>query len=142
MGGARYSVPAEIKETADAFYRAFSNRNLRAIMGQWAQTPYAAVAGPAGQLHHGYDEVCRYWEAKFQRLSGVGLNVRLTGAKCHAIGDVGWLSGIERRTFTSGDSTWQQELRVTCVLERRSSGWQIVSYHASRAAEHAQELAS
>lgn len=131
MGRARFGVRDEIKETSDAFYRALSNRNLKAIVSIWAHEPYTVVAGPSGGLHQGWPQVCHFWEQRFAELADRKVTAKLVNSMCHAVGDVGWLSGVERRTIMEDGETWSEELRVTCVLERKGVNWQLVSYHAS-----------
>lgn len=142
MGGARYSVRDEIRETAEAFYRAVSNKNLKAIDGLWAHEPYASVAGRSGHLRQGWAAVHSYWETRFRELGETRVSARLRGSVAHAVGDVGWVSGTEIRTITEGDQQRREELRMTAVLERRGTRWQIVSYHVSEGAQSIAMLAS
>jgi ketosteroid isomerase-like protein len=133
-------VNEEIKETIEAFYRAVSNKSLKAIDEIWAHEPYAAVAGRSGHIRQGWNGVQGYWEQRFQQLAGVKVNARLRNMVCHAVGDVAWISGTEIRKVAEGDETHQEDLRMTCVLERKGSRWQIVSYHASEPAPVASAL--
>jgi ketosteroid isomerase-like protein len=142
MGRARYGVREEIKDTAESFYRALSNKNLKAIDAIWAHEPYATVAGVNGQLHQGWSQVYGYWERRFQQLADTRIVVKLTGVMCHAVGDVGWLAGTERRTIARGDDTWHETRQVTAILERRGTSWQMVSYHVSAPAEEMAALAN
>jgi ketosteroid isomerase-like protein len=131
MGRTRYGVNDEVKETAADFYRAVSNKNLKAIDGIWAHERYSAVAGRSGVIRQGWDNVRGYWEERFRQLGDVRVDAKLRGSICHAVGDVAWLSGTEIRTVTRGDEKRHEELRMTAVLERKGAGWQIVLYHAS-----------
>jgi ketosteroid isomerase-like protein len=131
MERARYGVNDEVKDTATDFYRAVSNKNLKAIDGIWAHERYAAVAGRSGTIRQGWDNVRGYWEERFQQLGDVRVDAKLRSSLCHAVGDVAWLSGTEIRTVTHGDEKRQEKLRMTAVLERKGARWQIVSYHAS-----------
>lgn len=131
MGHGRYSVPGEIRETADRFYRAIAKRNLKAIDALWSHAPYAAVAGPSGGLQQGWDAVSRYWEWRLSNLEPGQPLLHLGNMVCHAVGDVGWFSATERRVFDAPEGKREEEVRVTCVLERTTGGWEIVSYHAS-----------
>jgi ketosteroid isomerase-like protein len=142
MGRTRYGVRDEIKDTADAFYRAVSAKNLKAIEALWVHVPYAAVAGRSGEICQGWEQVRRYWEERFRQLGTVKVSARLTHMVFHAVGDVAWLSGTEIRTITDGDQIRTETLRMTCVMEREGTGWQIVSYHASQPAERTEALAS
>lgn len=134
MGRTRYGVRDEIKDTAETFYRAVTAKNLKAIESIWAQVPYAAVAGRSGQIRQGWPAVRGYWEQRFRQLGDIKVVARLTDAVVHAVGDVAWVSGTECRTVTEGDLVRREELRMTCVLERKGTQWEIVSYHASEAA--------
>ena len=142
MGRARYGVREEIKETAESFYRALSNKNLKAIDTIWAHEQYATVAGVNGHLHQGWNQVRAFWESRFQQLADTKIRVKLIGIMCHAVGDVGWISGTEYRTITRGDETWHESRHVTAVMERKGTNWQIVSYHVSAPTEEIAALAN
>jgi ketosteroid isomerase-like protein len=131
MVTARYSVRDEIKDTTDEFYRAVSNKNLKAIDAIWAHEAYSTVAGRSGAIRVGWGAVRGYWEMRFHQLGDTTVKARLRNPVCHAVGDVAWLSATEIRTVVHGDESRQEELRMTAVLQRRGTRWQIVSYHAS-----------
>lgn len=131
MGRTRYGVNDEVKDTATDFYRAVSNKNLKAIEAIWAHERYAAVAGRSGTIRQGWPNVRGYWQERFEQLGDVRVDAKLRNSMCHAVGDVAWLSGTEIRTVTYGDEKRHEELRMTAVLERKGTRWQIVSYHAS-----------
>lgn len=131
MGRTRYGVTDEVKDTAADFYRAVSNKNLKAIDGIWAHERYAAVAGRSGAIRQGWESVRGYWEERFKQLGDTRVDAKLRSSLCHAVGDVAWLSGTEIRIVSRGEEKRQEELRMTAVLERKGTRWQIVSYHAS-----------
>lgn len=137
MGRARYSVRDEIKDTAECFYRAVSTKNMKLIDEVWSHESYATVAGRSGHIRQGWDQVRAYWEQRFVQLDGVKVSARLKSPLVHAVGDVAWLSGTEIRLVTHDEDMRQENLRMTAVLERRGTGWLIVSYHASEGAEAA-----
>lgn len=134
MTQARYGVRDEVRDAAEAFYRAVSSKNLKAMDGIWAHQAYATVAGRSGGMRLGWPAVRAYWEQRFRELGETRVQARLRSSVCHAVGDVAWLSGTELRTVTEDGEQRREELRMTCVFERRGSGWQIVSYHASEPA--------
>lgn len=142
MARARYGVHDEIKDTTESFYRAVSSKNLKGIDSAWAHERYASVAGRSGPICQGWEQVRGYWELRFKQLGDIKVSARLRNSLCHAIGDVAWLSGTEIRTITLGEETRKENLRMTCVLERKGSRWQIVSYHVSEGAAPVAELAS
>lgn len=134
MRPVKYGVHDEIKQTAETFYKAISNKNLGAIDTIWAHTPYAAVAGRSSHLRQGWPEVRKYWEERFRDLGEIRVVAKLQRPVVHAVRDVAWLSGTELRTVTDGEHVRREELRMTAVLQRTDDQWQIVSYHASEAA--------
>lgn len=142
MGRTRYSVPGEIKDTMESFYRAVSNKNLKSIDSLWCQEPHAAVAGRHGDIRQGWNNVRGYWEVRFRELGDTRVNAKLRNAVVHAVGDVGWISGTEIRTITEDSRDRQEQLRMTAVLERKGSRWQIVSYHVSEGVRDTPALAS
>jgi ketosteroid isomerase-like protein len=142
MGRTRYGVRDEVRDTAEAFYRAVSNKNLKAIDACWAHEAYVSVAGRSGHIRQGWPHVRGYWEERFRQLGDVKVTARLHHSLCHAIGDVAWLSGTEIRTVTHGEDVRREELRMTAVLERKSTDWKIVSYHASEGAAARAALAA
>lgn len=142
MERTRYGVRDEIKDTAEAFYRAVTNKNLKAIDILWAHEPYASVAGRSGRIRQSWPQVRAYWELRFQQLGDTKVVARLRNPVVHAVGDVAWVSGTELRTVSRDDNVEHEELRMTCVLERKGARWQIVSYHASEPAAARELLAS
>lgn len=142
MQQARYGVRDEVRAAAEDFYRAVSKKNLKAIDEIWAHEKYATVAGRSGQIRLGWPAVRAYWELRFHQLGDTQVQARLRNSICHAVGDVAWLSGTELRTVTADGEKRHEELRMTCVMERKGTNWQIVSYHASEPAESRAELAS
>ncbi|HZU11727.1 MAG TPA: nuclear transport factor 2 family protein [Chloroflexota bacterium] len=133
MGRDHYGVRDEIKDTAESFYRAVTNKNLKGIDSVWAQVPYASVAGRSGHIRQGWPAVRGYWEERFAQLGPIKVVAKLQGLVVHAVGDVAWVSGTELRTISDGDIR-HERLRMTAVLERKGDQWQIVSYHASEGA--------
>ncbi|HLJ67341.1 MAG TPA: nuclear transport factor 2 family protein [Chloroflexota bacterium] len=141
MGRARYGVRDEIRDTAESFYRAVTKKSIRSIDSLWAHEPYASVAGRSGHIRQGWPQVRGYWEQRFQQLGDIRVVAQLRNSVCHAVGDVAWLSGTEIRKVIDGDQVRTEELRMTAVLERKGTRWQIVSYHASEPAGAAVALA-
>lgn len=142
MGRARYSVRDEIRDTIEGFYRAIAQKNLKGVEKAWAQEPYVALAGRKGDLRQGWDRIRDYWEQRFRQWNGLTVTTRLSGMTCHAVGDIAWASGLEVRTLSDGERTRQETLRMTAVLERKGTTWQIVSYHVSIPQQEDLSLAS
>lgn len=132
MAQTRYGVRDEVKDSIEAFYRAFSHKNVKSLEQAWVQAPYAILAGPQGEIHQGWEQISAFFSQRFDQLEDVKIVAKLANMVCHVVGDVAWLAGTERRVMTSGESQNLEELTVTCVMQRLGTGWQLVSYHASR----------
>jgi ketosteroid isomerase-like protein len=131
MEATRYGVRDEIRDTTEEFYRAVSKKSLKGIDLVWTHEKYTTVAGKSGAMQLGWPAVRGYWERRFRELGETVVRARLRSSVCRAVGDVAWVSGTEIREVSHGDEKRREELRMTCVLERRGTQWQIVSYHAS-----------
>jgi ketosteroid isomerase-like protein len=142
MERTRYGVPDEIKDAVGAFYRAVSTKNLRAIDNLWCQVPYVAVAGRHGHIQQGWNQVRSYWERRFRQLGDTRVDARLKNVVVHAVGDVGWISGTEIRTIKQDGDAREERLRMTSVLQRTGSRWQLVSYHVSEGIEEGPDVDS
>ena len=85
MGRGRYGVRDEVKDTAEAFYRAVSNKNMKAIDAIWAHEAYTTVAGRSGHIRMGWPQVRGYWEQRFRQLGDITVSARLKTSICHAV---------------------------------------------------------
>ncbi|HET9340415.1 MAG TPA: nuclear transport factor 2 family protein [Casimicrobiaceae bacterium] len=121
-----YTTP---QDAASAFYQAFEQRDLDAMMATWADDEEIVCVHPGGPRLVGYDAIRNAWEQLFA--GDARLKFRLE--QPIAIDTVGLAvqSAIEHVTLADGGT---RGLAVaTNVFMRTPTGWRIVCHHASPA---------
>jgi hypothetical protein len=109
----------------EAFYRAFADRDMRAMRDVWADDAPTACTHPGWSPLIGSDSVLASWQAI---LSGAGApDIECRAIKAFTIGDSGVVLCYER----IGDDT----LVATNVFVRRGSVWKMVHHHAGPLAQ-------
>jgi hypothetical protein len=113
----------------EAFYRAFADRDMRAMREVWADDAPTACTHPGWAPLLGAASVLASWQAI---LSGPGApDIECQPVKAFALGDSGFVLCYER----IGDDT----LVATNVFVRRGSVWKMVHHHAGPLAHPAPE---
>ncbi|MEO8487434.1 MAG: nuclear transport factor 2 family protein [Betaproteobacteria bacterium] len=119
-----YTTP---QDAATAFYQAFEQRDLDAMMATWADDEEIVCVHPGGPRIVGYDAIRSAWEQLFS--GDARLKFRLE--QPIAIDTVGLAmqSAIEHVFLADGSP---RGLAVaTNVFMRTPMGWRIVCHHAS-----------
>lgn len=119
-------------ETADeaeqAFYRAFENADLDAMMQVWADDDTIACAHPMGKLLQGRATVRESWRQLFSGDQRMRFRVQHQQIRhsdslaTHTVLEVIFLRGDERP---------RPPLVATNVFVRTEQGWRMVLHHAS-----------
>jgi ketosteroid isomerase-like protein len=117
------------QDVALAFYQAFENRDIDAMMAAWADDEEIVCVHPGGARLVGYDAVRNGFEQIF---AGEGkLRFRLDQIVVLETVGLAMQSAIEQ--VYSGDSTLRGLVVATNVFMRTPSGWRLVCHHASPA---------
>jgi ketosteroid isomerase-like protein len=115
------------QDVALAFYQAFENRDIDAMMAAWADDEEIVCVHPGGARLVGYDAVRNGFEQIF---AGEGkLRFRLDQIVVLETVGLAMQSAIEQ--VYSGDSTLRGLVVATNVFMRTPSGWRIVCHHGS-----------
>ena len=109
----------------EAFYRAFADRDMRAMRAVWADDTPTACTHPGWGPLVGADAVLASWQAI---LSGPGApSIECRPVRAFTLGDSGFVLCYEH----IGDDT----LVATNVFVRRGSVWKMVHHHAGPLAQ-------
>jgi ketosteroid isomerase-like protein len=109
----------------EAFYRAFADRDMRAMREIWADDATTTCTHPGWAPLIGAASVLASWQAI---LTGTGApDVECQAAQAFTLGDSGFVLCYER----IGDDT----LVATNVFVRRGSVWKMVHHHAGPLAQ-------
>ena len=117
-----------IKAANDAYYRALSARDLRAMEKVWTcAADNMLIAPPANpRVHIGWLTIKRNWEAVF-----VKYRVTMRISKVNVSGPVAWVHGIEtsHRRTKSGEVSSSQNYG-TNIFVHRNNHWLMVFHQA------------
>ena len=121
-----YTSPQDV---AQAFYQAFENKDIDAMMTAWADDEEIVSVHPGGARHVGYDAVRGAFEALF---AGDGkLAFRLDQVVVMETVGLAVQSAIEQIYLADGNP--RGAAIATNVFMRTPSGWRMVLHHASPA---------
>jgi ketosteroid isomerase-like protein len=121
-----YTSPQDV---ALAFYQAFENKDLDAMMAAWADDEEIVCVHPGGARQVGYEAVRTGFEQIFAGDSK--LRFRLDEVVMLETVGLALQSAIEQ-VYTS-DATLRGIVVATNVFMRTPSGWRLVCHHASPA---------
>lgn len=120
-----YSTPDEAEQ---AFYQAFENADLTAMMQVWADDDTIACAHPMGKLLQGRATVRESWRQLFsgdQRMRFRVQHQQIRQSETLAI------HSVLETIFLRGDNRPRPPIVATNVFVHTDQGWRIVLHHAS-----------
>jgi len=123
---------ATADEAEVAFYDAFERANLSAMMAVWAESDDVVCVHPQGPRLVGFEAVRESWMQIFA--GGATLRVRASEQRRFDGSSVAVRAVIERVT-PAGEEAPVSLVCATNVYELTTSGWRMVSHHASPMAE-------
>ena len=109
-----------------AFYRAFENSDIEAMMAVWALDPNIACIHPMGSRLMGRDDIHQSWVEIFQGQSTV--NFQLTDVKIVETAELSVRIVEENISFSS---TQHAVVLATNVYKLTATGWQMFLHHGS-----------
>jgi uncharacterized protein (TIGR02246 family) len=116
-------------QVVERWARAFSESNVDAIVGLYA--PDASFFGTGSKtLVSTPAQIRSYFEAGLQRDKPRGAELREPSVRV-ASDNVVIITGLDSVSGTKDGSIYHAEGRVTFVVEKRGSDWQIVHFHRS-----------
>ena len=121
-----YTSPQDV---AVAFYQAFENKDLDAMMATWAEDEEIVCVHPGGARHVGYEAVRTAFEQIFSGDSK--LRFRLDQVVMLETVGLALQSAVEH--VYTGDATLRGIVVATNVFMRTPYGWRMVCHHASPA---------
>jgi len=121
-----------VKAANQAFYKALSARDLKAMEGLWANKPYVVNIGPRNNtISLGYaDAVTKYWPAPFDQFSKISVSSSV--AQLQSDGKIAWVIGTETASLQpkGGGEPITFETFVTNTFEKQGKRWLMTSHHA------------
>ena len=121
-----YTSPQDV---AMAFYQAFENRDLDAIMAVWADDEEIVCVHPGGTRHVGYEAV----RGAFEQIFAGDSKLRFRLDQVVMVETVGLALQSAVEHVYAGDATLRGIVVASNVFMRTPSGWRMVCHHASPA---------
>ncbi len=118
------------QEAEAAFYEAFRNADLEAMMGVWADDEDIVCVHPNGARQVGVDAVRESWRRIFA--SGQRLRFRLEEPH-HVQTMVLAVHCVIEHIAVEGDDRPPARIVATNVFQRSARGWRLVVHHGSPA---------
>lgn len=125
MSSLRFETPEEAEA---AFYRAFEDADLHAMMQIFADDEQVACAHPMGTLLRGRDSVRESWRQLFSGDQHMHFRIEpqiLRGDENVAV------RVVLEHIYLRGDSRPRPALLATNVFVRTEQGWRMLLHHAS-----------
>lgn len=118
------SLDIEVLEANEAFYRAFSARDVAAVEAAWARRAPVACIHPGWDVLDGREEVLGSFRAILE--SGAAPEVRCTLAQARLLGEVAFV--------TCHEVLQGARLVATNLFVREDGAWRLCHHQASQLA--------
>ena len=119
-----------VADTNEAFYRAISQRDLPAIAELWFPAEWAECTHPGAMAVRGWDAIYDSWQKIFE-FQPLGVAISTSEVRVRLIGDVAWVSCLERVAMTDADQIHTTLSHATNLYVRHDGRWRMVGHHAS-----------
>lgn len=126
-----------IEQLESAFYTAFMQGDLEALMAVWWMDDSIECIHPFGPLLSGYKAVYSSWQDVIQQSRGMMVNRK----KLHRVAsdEVVVHSIVEEISWQSDDGRHSTEINSTHVFRLTDQGWRMVLRHSSPAPSQGME---
>jgi ketosteroid isomerase-like protein len=123
-----YATPAEAE---DAFYLAFSQCNLGAMMQIWLDAEHVECIHPGAARLQGIPAIRYSWEQIFAQ--GEKLHFNIVRHHCTQNGNLAIHSVSEQIQTDDTNPAVAAEVFATNIYELTADGWRMILHHASPA---------
>lgn len=121
-----------------AFYEAFEQKDLSAMMSVWAEDEEIVCIHPGGERMSGFDKVRAGWAQIFS--SPEPMHIELSN-QIYTQNTLLAVHSVYENIAVSGENKARPPLLVTNVYIRTVGGWRMLLHHASAAMIRAAEPA-
>jgi uncharacterized protein (TIGR02246 family) len=117
-----------VAEANAAFYAALSASDLDAMNEVWFPADWAECVHPGWTALRGWDAVREGWRLIFE---GSRVVVDASDLRVRIVGDVAWVSCLERIAATDEEQIHTSMAQATNLFVRHDGRWRMVVHHAS-----------
>lgn len=118
-----------VAEANEAFYTALSSGDLDGMTEVWFPADWAECVHPGWTSLRGWDVIRDSWRTIFE--NGAAGSVTTSDVRVRLLGDVAWVSCLERVAATDGEQIHTSLAQATNLFVRHAGRWRMVVHHAS-----------
>ena len=124
------SVDREMVLAANqAFYDAFSNKDLRVMTSLWWQGSTSLCIHPGGQAILGWETIRASWDAIFRNTDSLAIDIEVVKAEVDRA--LAYVVVREIVLQSSGGRNMKAQSLATNVFQKMAQKWYIVQHHGS-----------
>lgn len=123
-----YQTLKEVSQANRAFYEAFANGDLAAMVALWLDEDSIRCVHPGGEVLQGRQRVHASWRAILSDQSR--LQLHQVDPAFEIYGDVAWVTLTERLQYGPAENRRQAETTATNVYVKHEGRWKMVLHHA------------
>jgi uncharacterized protein (TIGR02246 family) len=113
----------------DNFYEAVSASDLAAMEDLWFPADWTECVHPGWTSLRGWEAVRESWQLLFR--SETRLAISISEVRVRILGDVAWVSCLERHAAADGEQIHTSLAQATNLFVRHDGRWRMVVHHAS-----------
>lgn len=113
-----------------AFYQAFEDAKVEAMMAVWSSTAEISCIHPTGPVLVGVDAIRKSWQQIFAGGSGVTVQVNVLREYASATQVVHL---VEELLTVTGNTAQQGHVLATNVYQLEGDSWRLVAHHGTPA---------
>jgi uncharacterized protein (TIGR02246 family) len=118
-----------VAEANDAFYAALTSGDLAAMDDVWFPADWTECVHPGWTAIRGWSAVRESWRMVFEGSSNVAVSP--TDVRVRIVGDVAWVSCLERIATTDGEQIHTSQAQALNLFVRHDGRWRMAVHHAS-----------
>ena len=116
-------------EIVERFYKAFNNRDIDLMKGNWSHSESIIMANPIGGIRKGWGEILNGYEKIFS--SDHLVYVELYDFQFHSTDHMFVINGRERGFIKTGSDQLDLKIRTTRIYHLEGPEWRQVAHHGS-----------
>ncbi len=118
-----------VAEANEAFYRALSNGDIAGMDDLWFPADWVECVHPGATGLRGWEVVRESWRQILG--NGARLAVSASEVRVRLLGDVAWVSCLERIAAADDEQIHTSLAQATNLFVRHDGRWRMVVHHAS-----------
>ena len=118
-----------VADANESFYRAVSAGDLAAMEDLWFPAEWAECVHPGWTSLRGWEAVRDSWKMLFDSETRVAVSI--TEVRVRILGDVAWVSCLERNATADAEQIHTSLAQATNLFVLHDGKWRMVVHHAS-----------